>query len=68
MKVVVDEMWVTPGSLVFRVVIWASDGAWRQKRYASLPLAEVPEEVVLALSAHYLDDGADEDLEALPGL
>lgn len=68
MKVIVDEMWTTPKSVVFRVIIWASDGAWRQKRYATLAMDDIPEEVVLALSAHYLDAQPDEDLEALPGL
>lgn len=63
MKVVVQEMWVTSGTLVFKVEVWGSHGEWRQKRYASLPLADVPEEVLTDIIGHYLDAQPEEDHE-----
>lgn len=68
MKVQIDEVWVSSGALVCRVVIWGENGEWRQKRYAAIALQEIPDEVITDLVGHYLDAGADEDLEALPGL
>jgi len=61
MKVVVTEVWVTSGSLVMKCEVWGSQGEWRQKRYASLPLADIPEEVITDLVGHYLDAQPEED-------
>lgn len=61
MKVVLRELWVTPGSLVAKVEVWAADGSWRQKRYASMPLDEIPEEVITSLVEFMMDAQPEED-------
>lgn len=61
MKVNVTEIWVTSGTLVMKVEVWGSHGEWRQKRYASLPLADIPDEVITDLIGYYLDAQPEED-------
>ena len=55
------EMWVTPQTLVIKIQIWGENNAWRQKRYVSTPLADIPEEVLLDLYQWYLDAQPEED-------
>lgn len=61
MKVSIDQIWVTSQTLVCRVVIWGQNDEWRQKRYCSVPLADIPEEEVLRLYGWYLDTQPEED-------
>lgn len=61
MKVVITEVWVTSGSLVAKCEVWGADGSWRQKRYASIPLETIPEEVLTDIIGHYLDAQPEED-------
>jgi len=61
MKVVVSEVWCTGGHLVMKCEVWGSKGEWRQKRYASIPLDQIPEEVITDLVGHYLDAQPEED-------
>jgi hypothetical protein len=61
MKVTVTEVWVTSGSLVMKCEVWGSDGSWRQKRYASVALESIPEEVITDIIGHYLDAQPEED-------
>lgn len=61
MHVQVTEMWVTSSTLVLKVEVWGSSGEWRQKRYASLDLREVPEEVLVSLTQWHMDQAPEED-------
>lgn len=61
MRVAVDEIWTTPSTLHFRVLVWGPDNAWRHKYWTSVPLEDVPEEVIVALYQHYLDVQPEED-------
>lgn len=55
------EIWVTSGSLVAKVEAWGEDGRWRQKRYVSMRLEDIPEEVITDIVGHYLDAQPEED-------
>lgn len=61
MKVQVTEVWVTSSTLVMKVEVWGSSGEWRQKRYASLPLQDIPEEVLVSLTQWHMDQVPEED-------
>lgn len=60
-KVNLLECWVTSGTLVFKVEVWGSDGSWRKKRYASMLLSDIPEEVLTDIIGAYLDAQPEED-------
>lgn len=66
MEVTVDEVWCSPSTLHFRVIVYGENRAWRHKYWPSMPLAEVPEEVIVALYQAYLDGQPAEDLEDIP--
>lgn len=61
MKVVLQECWVSSGALVFKAEVWATDASWRQKRYASIRIEDIPEEVITEIIGHYLDAQPEED-------
>ena len=61
MRVRLIEIWVTQGTLVAKVEVWGEHASWRQKRYASMPLNDIPEEVITDLVGHYLDAQPEED-------
>jgi len=66
LKVQLEELWVTPGSLIIKVSVWAADASWRQKRYASMALADIPEEVLAELTAYLIDQHDHEVIEDIP--
>ena len=61
MKTEFLEMWVTSQTLMIKVQIWGSDGAWRVKRYLSVPIADIPEEVLVSLTDWLIDQVPEED-------
>jgi hypothetical protein len=61
MEVIVDEVWSTPSTLHMRVIVFGPDRAWRHKFWPSMPLTEVPEEVIVNLYQAYLDMQPEED-------
>lgn len=66
MQVAVDQIWCTPSTLHMRVVVWGPNREWRHKYYSAIPLSDVPEEVIISLYQHWLDDQPSEDLEDIP--
>ena len=61
MKVEFVEAWVTSQTLVFKLNLWGENNAWRQKRYVSVPLEDIPEEVLVDIWQWYLDAQPEED-------
>lgn len=61
MRVAVDELWTTPSTLHFRILVWGPENAWRHKYWSSVPIEDVPEEVIVALYQAYLDGQPEED-------
>lgn len=60
-KIEVAELWVTSQTLVIKLLIWGEGNSWRQKRYVSVPLEDIPEEVITDLIGTYLDAKPEED-------
>jgi hypothetical protein len=67
MKVAIDQVWATPSTLHCRVLVFADDGSWRHKYYASIPADEIEESAIIMLTQAYLDAPVDEtkDMEPL---
>lgn len=61
MKCEIDELWVGSEMLTVRILIWGEDGSWRQKRWASIGLADIPEEVLADLRGWCDDQVPEED-------
>lgn len=61
MRVAVDEIWSTPSTVHIRVLVWGPDNAWRHKYWCAVPIGDIPEEVLVSMSQHLLDVGAEED-------
>jgi hypothetical protein len=55
------ELWVTPSALVAKIEAWGEEGQWRQKRYVSMLLKDIPEEVLTDLIGYYMDSQPEED-------
>lgn len=51
MEVAVDQVWATPSTLHVRILVFGPERRWRHKYYASVPIAEIPEEALQALQA-----------------
>lgn len=70
MKVAVDQVWATPSTLHMRVIVFADDGRWRHKYICAVPVDEIPEEAIEALTIRGRDTKCycDECQPALPGM
>lgn len=60
MRVEVDQVWATPSTLHMRAIVHDDNGRWRHKYYPSIPLDDIPEEAVIALTQRWLDAPLDE--------
>lgn len=61
MKTDVDQIWCTPTGIGLRLVIWADDDRWRQKRYAVVAWDDIPDAVMTEIIGTYLDREPEED-------
>ena len=68
MQVTVDQIWATPSTLHMRVLVFNSEKGWRHKYICSLPVDEIPEEAIEALTVRGPDSrcGCDEHQLVLP--
>lgn len=61
MQVEVDQVWATPSTLHVRVIVHDDQRRWRHKYYASVPLAEIPEEALAMIITPHIDGVPEED-------
>jgi hypothetical protein len=61
MQVQVDNLWGTPSGIHMRVTVWADDRKWRHRFDQTVLWAEVPDDAIGAMVAHWMDTQPEED-------
>jgi len=66
MQVQVDNVWASPSTLHVRVTVWGPEQKWRHRYDCAVPLEEIPEEALQALTLERRDSAWREDLQDIP--
>ena len=61
MRVEVDQVWATPSTLHMRVIVYGPENRWRHKYTCAVPLADIPEEAIVTMLQHFMDQVPEED-------
>lgn len=66
MQVTVDNVWATPSTLHMRVTVWGPDHRWRHRYDAHVPVEDIPDEALEALTLTRRDEAWRDYLEDVP--